>query len=81
VIEKVLEVAEIAFDETLISVSKNNKNYPVVPPAKEVYGKQTKDIRRRPLTDVRFYRAELHVYGLRSPIILVDLRNSAESLV
>lgn len=81
VIETVLEVAEVAFDETLISVSKNSKNYPVVPPNKEVYGKEVKDIRRRPLTDVRFYRAELHIYGLRSPVILVDMNNSGNSLV
>ncbi|MEH2250073.1 hypothetical protein [Nostoc sp.] len=81
VIERVLEVAEITFNEELIGVSKNNKNYPLVPPTQEVYGKPTKGIRRRPITEVRFQRAELHIYGLRSPIILVDLRNSGDSLV
>ncbi|MEH2425872.1 MAG: hypothetical protein V7K48_34725 [Nostoc sp.] len=81
VIERVLEVAEVAFNEELISVSKTNKTYPVVPSTHEVYGKEVKGIRRRPLTDVRFYRAELHVYGLRSPIRLVDLHFSGESLV
>ncbi|MEH2014910.1 hypothetical protein [Nostoc sp.] len=80
VIERVLEVAEVAFNEELISVSKNNQNYPVVPATHEVYGKAVKGIRRRPLTDVRFYRAELHVYGLRNPIRLVDLHYSGESL-
>ncbi|MHC5726488.1 MAG: hypothetical protein ACYT04_44215 [Nostoc sp.] len=52
-----------------------------MPPAHGVYGKEVKNIRRRPLTDVRFYRAELHIYGLRNPVILVDLKNSGDSLV
>lgn len=81
VIGQVLEVAEISFNEELISVCKNNKTYPVVPATQEVYGKATKGIRRRPVTDVRFNRAELHIYGQRTPIKLVDLRNSGDSLV
>ena len=81
VFQIVLEVADIPFNEELVIVSKDNKNYPVVPANREVYGKEIKGIRRRPLTDVRFCKAELHIDGLRRPITLVSLSNKGESLV
>lgn len=81
VIQKVLEVQGHTFDETLVGVSTTHKNFPVVPPMVEVYGKSVRGKRKRPITTVRFRYAQLHVDGLPNPITLVDTTGKRLPLV
>ncbi|EKV01617.1 hypothetical protein Lepto7375DRAFT_3790 [Leptolyngbya sp. PCC 7375] len=46
--------------------------YPTVPDIERVYGKNRRISRVRPVADVRFQWAKLHIHGLQNPIILVD---------
>jgi len=72
VIESTLELAGISFNEQNIVVANSQKVFPQIPPTQEIYGKLRKTPRKRPLARVRFVRAELHIYGLPSPVVLVD---------
>jgi len=81
VIEKILTVIEAPFHEELLGVASNHKNYPVVPAMQEVYGKERRKPRERPITRVRFQRAELTIHGLQNPVILLDRTGKHESLV
>lgn len=46
--------------------------YPVLPPQQTIYGKMKRLPRARPVGDVVFQYAILHVWGIPEPIILVD---------
>jgi hypothetical protein len=81
VIERVLEVAQVSFNERFVKIKQSRDNYPQVPGFQEVYGRQKRKPRKRPTTRVRFRKAELDVWGLGHPITLVDLRNPTVGLV
>lgn len=81
VIEKILELAEQVYQQELVVVSKTKKNFPVVPGKQLVYGKERNKARKRPITHVRFYRAELDMSGLASPVILYDRIGKYNGLV
>ena len=80
VIEKVLEIQKHAFSENHLTVSLPKKNYPVVPPLMEVYGKERRGRRERPMTRVRFRKAELSLYNLSKNVVLVSHRASDKPL-
>jgi hypothetical protein len=46
--------------------------YPANPGTEVVLGKSRKKVRRRPIADVRFQHALLHVWGTERPTVLVD---------
>ena len=46
--------------------------YPANPGTEVVLGKSRKRVRRRPVADVRFQHALLHVWGTEKPTVLVD---------
>lgn len=46
--------------------------YPTIPGNRTILGKSYKKPRKRPVADVRFQHAELHVDGLPKPVILFD---------
>jgi hypothetical protein len=46
--------------------------FPTIPGQDFIYGKTRRRPRRRPIADVRFQCALLHVHGLPNPIVLYD---------
>lgn len=80
-IEKIVAINKHAYNENLLTVSTTHRVYPQDPGLQEVYGYQAKKPRRRPTTEVRFQRAEMHVWGLEHPISLVDLTRKTTPLV
>lgn len=46
--------------------------YPTIPPTQTIYGKARRLPRNRPIADVRFQYAVLHIWGLPNPICLYD---------
>lgn len=58
-----------------------DKRYPIIPDKRIILGQSVKMPRQRPVADVIFRRASLHVHGLK-PIILIDLSGrSADPVV
>lgn len=72
VIEKIVSLRGHPFEETNIIVHKDKKVYPADPGVAEVYGKSEKRPRLRPTTSVKFLRAELHIQGIKKPVLLVS---------
>lgn len=75
VVEQVLDIQSDAPDWSKLSVSENDQPssaYPTVPPSENILGKVRKLPRRRPIADVRFQYATLHILGLNNPTCLVD---------
>lgn len=63
-----------------ITVSK--ATYPEITGTKRIYGEQRRVPRRRPLQDIKFRYAELHLWGRPKPVTLVDtLGNREEPLI
>ncbi|MBE9137665.1 hypothetical protein IQ254_10635 [Nodosilinea sp. LEGE 07088] len=74
-INQVLDINNDAPDLSKCNVSENQLEavaYPVIPPNDYIYGDTRRLPRRRPVGDVRFQYALLHVWGLTQPIALVD---------
>lgn len=81
VVRRVLEVAGHPFDEEFIRTTTIDAVYPNVPGMQQVYGMEVRKPRKKPVTRVRFSRAELHVWGLDHAISLVDLSRKTYPLV
>lgn len=64
------------WDNLRISVSK--ATYPEITATRRVYGEQRRMPRRRPLEDIKFRYAELHLWGMFRPITLVDTFGNRE---
>ncbi len=75
VVKAVLSLTNTAFERDRVS-EVNNANptsaYPTVPGTIRILGKTRKRPRKRPVADVRFQYALLHVHGLPNPICLLD---------
>lgn len=75
VIERTLDIQNDVIDTSKMN-SNGNENeaaaYPVIPPNDRIYGEIRRTPRKRPLADVRFQYAVLHVHGLQNGIPLVD---------
>lgn len=68
------------WDNLRLSIS--SATYPEIPGTKRIYGVQRKLPRRRPLEDIKFRYAEMHLWGLPKPITLIDtLGNREQPLV
>lgn len=75
-ITKLLSIQSVQFEPEKMNIRDNKAPgtaYPTVPPSKIIYGKEVKLPRRMPIADVRFRRAELHIWGRPKPVILIDL--------
>lgn len=75
VIKAALSITNIPFESDRISEINNGNPtsaYPTVPGTIRILGKTRKRPRKRPIADVRFQYALLHVHGLPNPICLVD---------
>jgi hypothetical protein len=72
---KVLSLQGKTFQASKMNFKENanaSEAYPIVPPTKRIYGEQRKLPRKFPIADVRFVRAELHIWGRPKPVILID---------
>lgn len=57
----------------------SKRNFPEIPGTKRIYGEQRRMPRRRPLEDIKFRYAELHLWGLTKPVTLVDTLGNREA--
>lgn len=75
VIEQILDIQGHSPDWQFMNVSENEEptqRFPTVPSNVTIMGKSRKKPRQRPIADVRFQYALLHLHGLPHPIVLVD---------
>lgn len=75
VIAKVLDVQNDAPNWAKLNYSENAEPmtaYPTIPPQDTIYGELRRTPRRRPVADVRFQYALLHIHGVAAPIVLYD---------
>lgn len=72
VIRRVMSIQNDTMDEDLLKLNQLANNPPIVPPTHVVYGKSRRKPRRRPVGWVRFVFAEMHIWGLPKPVVLVD---------
>ena len=72
VIEQVLDIQSHSPNWNLLSVATKKKPYTTIPGTHEVYGKQRRKPRDRPIAFVRFRYAELKLHGLFNDITLID---------
>ncbi|KJH72202.1 hypothetical protein [Aliterella atlantica] len=75
VIEQVLDIQTDTPDWKYLNVRENqeaSQAYPTIPPNKRILGSSRRLPRRRPIADVRFVKAECHIYGMPVPVILYD---------
>ncbi|NET46200.1 hypothetical protein [Okeania sp. SIO2B3] len=74
-ISKILSLQNLTPDWSKLKPIENEdpaKAYPVIPPKEKIYGSEVYLPRKYPIADVRFQRAELHIWGRNKPVILVD---------
>lgn len=75
IIERVLDIQNHTPDWKNLNVSENQEPaqaFPTIPQTERIVGKTRRLPRRRPIADVRFTKAEAHVYGLTQAVILYD---------
>lgn len=75
VIEKVLDIQNHTFDAKKFNCNENQSEaeaYPTIPPTDRIYGELRRTSRKRPIANVRFTYAILHIHGLQNGIPLVD---------
>jgi hypothetical protein len=75
VIEQVLDIRGHTPDWKLLNSKSNAEpagSYPTIPVAKTIMGKSYKQPRRRPVGNVYFTYAVLHIHGKPNPVVLFD---------
>lgn len=72
IIEQVLDIQNDTPDWGNLSISQSRASFPATPPTRHIYGRSRRLPRRRPRADVRFKFAQLHIWGIPTPILLVD---------
>ena len=75
VIEQVLDIQNDAPNWKYMNYSENAEpsvRYPTIPAQERILGKLRRLPRWRPVADVRFQFALLHVWGLQQPVVLCD---------
>lgn len=75
VVERVLDIQNDTIDNAKLAYNENQNEaaaFPVIPPNELIYGEIRRTPRKRPLADVRFQYAVLHVHGLQNGLPLVD---------
>jgi hypothetical protein len=78
VIESVLDIRQHTPDWKYLQISESGNaaaRYPTIPSTTTILGKARRLPRQRPVADVRFQYALLHVWGLPKPLVLVDRTN------
>lgn len=78
IITQVIAIENKSPDWDNLRLSISSATYPEVPGTKRIYGKQRRLPRRRPLEDIKFRYAELHLWGLTKPVSLIDTFGNRE---
>jgi hypothetical protein len=76
IVSKVLDIQSDNPDWKNFNYKENeekNQAFPVVPPNITVLGKIKREPLRRPNVDVIFRKADVHIWGLPNPIVIVNL--------
>ncbi len=71
VIEQILDIQGHTPEWENLSISVSKRNFTNTAPTGRVYGKTRRLPRRRPVAEVKFSLAELHIWGLQHPVTLV----------
>ncbi len=61
-----------------LNLHESRAAFPEITGTKRIYGEQRRMPRRRPLEDIKFRYAELHLWGLTKPVSLVDTLGNRE---
>jgi hypothetical protein len=72
VISKVLSIQNDGIDNSKMIISQLAETPPTIPPTEFIYGNSRRIPRRKPVGYVRFQFAELHLWGVKNAITLVD---------
>jgi hypothetical protein len=78
VVEQVLDIQGHSPNWEYLNYSENDQPssaHPAIPPRRRVYGEQRRMPRSRPVAQVRFRYALLHIHGMPNPVVLVDRAN------
>lgn len=72
IITQVMAIENHSPDWSNLRLSTSSQTYPEITGTKRIYGEQRRLPRRRPLEDIRFRYAELHLWGMTKPVTLID---------
>lgn len=72
IITRVMVIENKVPDWDNLRLSISSATYPEITGTKRIYGEQRRLPRRRPLEDIKFRYAELHLWGRTKPVTLVD---------
>lgn len=75
VVEQVLDIQNDSPEWSYFNIKENAEPaqaFPTIPSVERIYGDNRKQPRRRPIADVRFQSALLHIAGVANPQVLVD---------
>ncbi|MUL39345.1 hypothetical protein [Gloeocapsopsis dulcis] len=78
IITQVMAIENKVPDWSNLRISVSRASYPEITAQKRIYGEQRRLPRRRPLEDIKFRYAELHLWGIAKPIALVDTLGTRE---
>lgn len=78
IITQVMAIENKSPDWNNLRLSVSSATYPEIPGTKRIYGEQRRLPRRRPLEDIKFRYAELHLWGLTKPVTLIDTLGNRE---
>ena len=74
-VEQVLDIQNDSPDWANFNTTENaepSQAFPTIPSRDRTYGETRRQPRRRPIAEVRFQTALIHVIGIPEPVILVD---------
>lgn len=80
-IGKILDIQGHVRDDSKLTINTLGDTPPITPPLKQVYGKQRRSARKRPVGYVRFRRAEVHLHGMPNAIVLLDYTGRSKKVV
>lgn len=78
IITQVMNIENKTPDWQKLHITVSRNVYPEITATKRIYGEQRRLPRRRPLEDIKFRYAELHLWGRPKPVTLVDTLGTRE---
>lgn len=81
IVEKTLSLQDHSYDPDFFSFSQTRRNLRSGNESKFIYGESRNLPRERPTGEVRFYRAELKIWGVRPDVTLVDYSGRRSDLL
>jgi hypothetical protein len=75
IVEQILDIQNDTPEWSYFNTTNNaepSQAFPTIPNIDRAYGANRRQPRRRPIADIRFQFAQLHVLGVPTPLTLVD---------